>query len=166
MKFNWDFWDFVKEYLIKVIVLWVVLFSAFSALVFLLTEFGFGKEIWITIWIWIVVIGIFLAQVVIYYRVARRQIPGDKIEQALKEVADLRQEGVNQLLNVDANTIQKEKELQDFNEKVENWKKRLISKIEKVSPAQGANFGEIGRLFGMKSAGCSGKPATPWAAPD
>jgi hypothetical protein len=29
-----------------------------------------------------------------------------------------------------------------------------------------ANFGEIGRLFGMKTAGCSGKSATPWAAPD
>ena len=31
---------------------------------------------------------------------------------------------------------------------------------------QGANFGEIGRLFGVKTAGCSGKSATPWAAPD
>jgi hypothetical protein len=28
-----------------------------------------------------------------------------------------------------------------------------------------ANFGEIGRLFGMKTAGFSGKSATP-AAPD
>jgi len=30
----------------------------------------------------------------------------------------------------------------------------------------GACFGEIGRLFGMKPAGCSGKSATPAAAPD
>jgi hypothetical protein len=29
----------------------------------------------------------------------------------------------------------------------------------------GANFGKIGRLFGVKTAGCSGKSATPWAAP-
>jgi hypothetical protein len=27
-----------------------------------------------------------------------------------------------------------------------------------------ANFGEIGRLFGVKTAGCSVKSATPWAA--
>ena len=29
-----------------------------------------------------------------------------------------------------------------------------------------ANFAENGRLFGMKTAGCSGKSATPIAAPD
>ena len=39
-----------------------------------------------------------------------------------------------------------------------------ISKpINEVLPAR---FGEIGRLFGMKPAGCSGKSATPAAAPD
>jgi hypothetical protein len=29
-----------------------------------------------------------------------------------------------------------------------------------------AYFAEIGRLFGMKAAGCSGKTATPLVAPD
>ncbi|MBI4334105.1 MAG: type I restriction-modification system subunit M N-terminal domain-containing protein [Chloroflexi bacterium] len=29
-----------------------------------------------------------------------------------------------------------------------------------------ANFAEIGRLFGLKTAGCSGKSATPLVAPD
>ena len=74
MRFKWEFWDFVKEYLLKVILLWFVIFSAFSGLAYLFTEFGFGKDIpredWITIWITIVVLGIFFAQIVVYYRVA------------------------------------------------------------------------------------------------
>jgi len=35
-----------------------------------------------------------------------------------------------------------------------------------LSLASGAYFAEIGRLFGMKTAGCSGKSATPVMAPD
>jgi hypothetical protein len=41
-------------------------------------------------------------------------------------------------------------------------------KIELIgmSRRSAANFGEIGRVFGVKTAGCSGKTATRWAAPD
>jgi len=36
----------------------------------------------------------------------------------------------------------------------------------KTDDVDGAYFAEIGRLFGMKAAGCSGKTATPLVAPD
>jgi hypothetical protein len=33
-------------------------------------------------------------------------------------------------------------------------------------PLKDAYFAEIGRVFGLKAAGCSGKTATPLVAPD
>jgi hypothetical protein len=44
-----------------------------------------------------------------------------------------------------------------------NWYKFDLAISYTLLPA---NFGEIGRLFGVKTAGCSGKSATPWVAPD
>jgi hypothetical protein len=40
---------------------------------------------------------------------------------------------------------------------VKNWSLDAPARVYQL----GAYFGEIGRLFGMKTAGCSGKPATP-----
>ena len=76
----WDFWDFFKEYILRIVIIWLALLSAFSIVVYLLIKFWLGKDIAIEYWIISVVAGLIIAQSIVYYRTARRQIPGERIE--------------------------------------------------------------------------------------
>lgn len=144
MQFRWDLWNFFKEYILRIVLVWLALLSAFSIAVHLLIKFWLGKDIPIEYWIILVVAGIIIAQSIVYYRIARRQIPGERIESDLKSVSDLRIEGVNKLQNIDKNTIRTVEDFKKFNRKFENWRKRVVSEIEKVSPSQASIFQVLG----------------------
>ena len=144
MRFEWNFWDFVKEYLLKVIVLWIAIISAFSTVVYFVIKFWVGEDIHIKYWILIIVVGVFIAQMVAYYRITRRQIPGERIEQYLESISKLREEGVNKLQNVDINTIRTAEDFKKFQTKFVEWQSKLISEVEKVSPSQASIFQVLG----------------------
>ncbi len=144
MRFEWTFWDFVREYLVKVVGLWFTLLSAFSLVVGLIVKFWLGKDIPIEYWILLVVAGVFIAQAVVYYRIARRQIPGERIEEGLKTISDLRADGVNKLQNVDTSSIKTPEDLKKFQDQFLKWRDKVISEIKKVSPSQASIFQVLG----------------------
>ena len=144
MKFEWKFWDFLKEYVVKVVVLWFAILSAFSLVIHFIIKFWLEKDIPIEYWIILVVVGIILAQAWSYYKIAGRQIPGDKIEQYLENISELREEGVNELQNVNINTIRTAEDFEKFQTEFVEWRGRLISEIKKVSPSQASIFQVLG----------------------
>lgn len=144
MRFEWTFWDFAKEYLVRVTGLWLAVLSAFSLIVELIAKFWLGKDIPNEYWILLLVVGTFITQSVAYYGVARRQIPGERIENGLRGISDLRADGVNRLQNVDTGSIRTAEDLKKFQDQFLEWRNRVVTEIEKVSSSQASIFRVLG----------------------
>ena len=144
MRFEFTLWKFIKEYLFKVVVLWSAIFSIFSLVVHLIIKLWLGKDVPIQYWILLVVLGVFIAQSVVYYRIARRQIPSERIEDGLKSISNLRAEGVNKLQNVDKDTIKTAEDLKRFQDEFLKWRNSVIRELEIVSPSQASIFQVLG----------------------
>lgn len=150
MRFEWSYFrDFIIGYLLNIVVVAIAIFSAITGLAYIITEFGFGKDLpngyWFSIWITIVIAGVLFAQGIVYFRIAKRIIPGERIEECLTRIAELREEGVNELRNYKAN-INTDNDFEDFRGKFLEWHRRLIPEIEKVSPSQASIFKVLGTV--------------------
>ena len=119
MRFEWNcITDFIIGYLAKVILVAIGLFSAIAGITYLITMYVFGDYLpaqqWIRILTAIFVASFLIAQGIAYHRIARRLVPGERIEEHLRRIADLREEGVNNLQNVDRTTTRTDKDFHNF----------------------------------------------------
>lgn len=134
MRFEWTFWDFAKEYVFRVVGLWLVILSTFSLIVHLIIKFWLGKDIPIEYWILLVVVGIFVAQAWVYFRISGRQIPADRVEKALKAVSNLREEAVI-FRNEELPKVNTKQKFMEFTIKYKEWRDKLISEVGIISPS-------------------------------
>lgn len=157
MRFKWSLWDFAKQYLLKVVLLWFTIISIFSTAVHFSIKFWLGRDIEAKYWVIIVIVGVFWAQAVAYWKIARRQIPGERIEQFLVNVSKLRETGVNELQNVDVNSIRTADEFKKFEAEFLDWRGKLVSEVEKVSPSQASIFKVLGTYQPVTISGYQGQ---------
>ena len=150
MRFEWNFIrDFIVGYLLKkVLLLAIVFFSTVAGIMYLILVYVldryFTEDEWSSILIALSIAMVLLVQGIVYYRIAKRLIPGERIEKYLKKIAELREEGVNNLLNVDKSTIKTEVDYNAFHARFVEWRDRLIPEIEKISPSQASIFKVLG----------------------
>jgi len=150
MRFEWNFIrDFIVGYLLtKVLLLAIVFFSTVAGIMYLILVYVLDiyltEDQWRSILIALSIAIVLLVQGIVYYRIAKRLIPGERIEKYLKKIAELREEGVNNLLNVDRSTIKTEADYNAFHARFVEWRDRLIPEIEKISPSQASIFKVLG----------------------
>ena len=139
--------DFILGYLVNVVLVSVGLFSVIAGIVYLITTYAYGDYLpsvqWIGISVSILIASILLAQGIAYFRIARRLIPGERIEECLTRIAESREECVNQLFNYPVK-IETEDDLNVWENKFLEWHRNLIPAIEKVSSSQASIFKVLG----------------------
>lgn len=94
----------------------------------------------VPIWVWVAVgiIGLFIAQFLAFHKIASRLIPAEQIEKVLKKLGELRIEGVN--MRNGGMKLKTEDEAANWINGVNKWRNKVISEIEKISPAEAQIF--------------------------
>jgi len=149
--FQWScFRDYAKGYLKDMGLVALGIFSTLSAISYLFTAVIFRYDLplkhWGSILGGILIGSILLAQGYIHYRVARRLIPGERLEAQLTKIAELREEGVTKLQNIEQSQIKTAEDYKKFHSQFVEWRDRLILEIAKVSPSQASIFRVLGTV--------------------
>ncbi len=100
---------------------------------------GLGIPIWV--WIVIALVGLFIAQFLAFHKVASRLIPAEQTEESLKKLGELRIEGVK--MRNKGMKLKTNEEVDKWINKIGGWQRKVISEIEKISPAEAQIFKSI-----------------------
>ncbi|MFC1893556.1 hypothetical protein ACFLYR_05950 [Chloroflexota bacterium] len=116
-------------------------------IVYLIIEYIFkvnlSFDLWISVIIAIFIASFILRTIIAYWGIARRLLPGERIERCLISIAELREICVNTLLNYPME-IKTEEDLNILKDKFITWHQSLIPAIERVSPSQASTFKVLG----------------------
>ncbi len=148
MEFHWSFFnDFFKGYIKSVGLFFLGLYSTITSIIVAIVYISFGNNFsdWPYIFTVTIMPSIILSQGIIFYKIAKRLLPGERIENCLVQIAKMRERGVNELYNYEGN-ITTENDLTSLKEKFEKWHASLIPCIEQLSPSQAAIFRVLGTV--------------------